>query len=143
MDIKIRNYNSDTDYEAVKALYESTETYGGQYDDARDAKDRLEILIHQKPDAILVAEDGSKILGTVTLFEDGRSAWLYRFAVLTQYEKDVTRLLYEKASSILKQKGHTQVLVYAPAGYINFEQRYAALGFNKGADYTAYWQDLK
>ena len=140
--MKIRNYNPNTDYKAVAALYKSSETYGGQYDDARDAEDRLKTLVEQKPDAILVAEDNGEIVGAVTLFEDGRSAWLYRFAVQAENEKEISKLLCKQALSILKQKGHSQVLVYAPAGNEHFENRYTTLGFNKGNDFTAYWQDV-
>ena len=140
--MEIRNYNPKTDYEAVATLYKSSETYGGQYDDARDAEDRLKILVDQKPDAILVAENNGKIVGTVTLFEDGRSAWLYRFAVQVEDEGEIANLLNEQALSILKQKGHSQVLVYAPTNNKHFENRYTSLGFNKGNDFTAYWQDV-
>lgn len=134
----IRNYNS-TDYPQVKRLYKQSDLYGGQFDEARDTAERLEKLVAQKPDAILVAEEDEKVLGTVTLFEDGRSAWLYRFAVQTE---EVAQQLYAKASGILKTKGHSQVLVYAPAGNSEFENRYAKLGFIKGHNYTAYWRDL-
>tara|TARA_B100000745_G_scaffold204959_1_gene135406 strand:- start:1568 stop:1990 length:423 start_codon:yes stop_codon:yes gene_type:complete len=140
--MEIRNYNPQTDYEAVAALYKSSETFGGQYDGARDAEDRLRILVEQKPDAILVAEDNRKIVGTVTLFEDGRSAWLYRFAVQAENEAEITKLLSKQALSILKQKGHSQALVYAPAKNEHFENRYTSLGFSKGNDFTAYWQDI-
>ncbi len=139
--IRIRNYNPD-DYPSIKALYGDSSIFGGQFDEARDSAERLANLAQEKPNAILVAEDEGNIIGTVTLFEDGRSAWLYRFAVKKGNESQVTRLLFDKAKEILKQKGHTQVLVYAPTEDKSFENRYSNLGFNKGNDFTAYWQDL-
>ena len=142
--ITIRNYNPN-DYEQVAALYKQTDLFGGQFDEARDSADRLAKLVTSKPDAILVAEsdEAGKIIGTVTLFEDGRSAWLYRFAVEKgEQEVAVTKMLWDKAKATLNQKGHTQVLVYAPVGDKGFEQRYTQLDFKKGNDFTAYWQDI-
>ncbi|MBI4121266.1 MAG: hypothetical protein HY457_03355 [Parcubacteria group bacterium] len=135
-----RNYRLE-DYAAVAILYKDSSTYGGQFDEARDALERLQKLVEEKPDAILVAEDEGVIVGTVTLFEDGRSAWLYRFAVKGE-GLDIVNALYERAAQILKLKGHTQVLVYAPVGDKKFEERYGALGFTKGHDYTAYWRAI-
>jgi predicted N-acetyltransferase YhbS len=125
----------------VIGLYKDSTTYGGQFDEDRDSKERLEKLSVNKPDAILIAEDDGNIVGTVTLFEDERLAWLFRFAVVGN-STNITRELYVKAVEILKSKGHKQVLVYSPAGNIQFERRYHELGFNMGDDYTCYWRDL-
>lgn len=141
--IQIRNYNPKNDYEAIKSLYEDSSTFGGQFDEARDSEDKLKKLVDEKPNAILVAEIDNAIVGTVTLFEDGRSAWLYRFAVKKENEKEVSSALWNEAKVIMKSRGHSQVLVYAPAGDLDFENRYKYIGFNKGNDFTAYWQDLE
>lgn len=141
--MNIRNY-TEADYMEIESLYKEANSFGGQFDEARDSAEKLKTLTASKSDAILVAEEGGKVMGTVTLFEDGRSAWLYRFAVAQNAQSDdVAQLLYDNASSLLKGKGHTQVLVYAPVGDKKFENRYTKLGFNKGHDFTAYWQDLK
>jgi predicted N-acetyltransferase YhbS len=136
----IRNYKTE-DYDSVTSLYKDSTTYGGQFDEDRDSKERLDKLVTNKPDAILIAEDNGNILGTITLFEDGRSAWLFRFAV-AENSINVARELYVRAVEILKSKGHKQVLVYAPTGNEQFEGRYKELKFNKGDDYTCYWQEL-
>lgn len=139
--MEVRFYTSE-DYSEIEKLYKESSTFGGQFDEARDTKERLDVLISKKPKSILVAEDMGRIVGTVTLFEDGRSAWLYRCAVLFDYEKLVIPLLVTRAKEVLKESGHTQVLVYAPAGDPHFEERYTNVGFTKGNDFTAYWQDL-
>ena len=138
----IRHYNSATDYSGVRALYEDSHTFGGEFDNARDSEERLMKLSKEKPWAILVAEDNDSIVGTVTLFEDGRSAWLYRFAVQNENEKAVADALHKEAVRILKEQGHTQVLVYAPNNHVHFENRYISIGFTKGGDYTAYYEDI-
>lgn len=140
--ITVRNYYS-ADYDAVAELYRQNALYGGQFDEARDSVEKLNTLVAKKPEAILVSENNGNIVGTVTLFEDGRSAWLYRFAVVDDEQKDkVAEALHAKATDILRKWGHTQVLVYAPSGDTSFEKRYTALGFNKGNDFTAYWQNI-
>lgn len=135
----IRNYKPE-DYEQVKVLYQDSSLYGGQYDDARDSESQMLKLSKTKPDVILVAEEDGEVVGTVTLFEDGRSAWLYRFAV--KGGEEVSKALWGRAKTIMKEKGHSQVLVYAPVGNKHFEERYTNVGFSKGNDYTAYWKNI-
>lgn len=140
--LTIRPYNV-ADYSHVVQLYKDSSLYGGQYDDARDSEAQLAKLSASKPEAILVAETSTHdIVGTVTLFEDGRAAWLYRFAVARENETHIARALYDRARQICREKGHTQVLVYAPKDDEHFEERYRALGFTKGNDFTAFWMDI-
>lgn len=138
----IRYYNPATDYNGIRALYADSSTYGGEFDEARDSEDRLKKLTHEKTWSILLAEHEGAIVGTVTLFEDGRSAWLYRFAVQSEDELAIADALLKEGVRILKEHGHTQVLVYAPKNSTGFEKRYTSLGFTKGGDYTAYWKEI-
>lgn len=140
--MKIRFYNPNTDYTQIEELYKKPDTFGGQFDSARDSNEKLSELSKNKPNCILVAEEDSKIIGTVTLFEDGRSAWLYRFAIQKKNELDIASELWNKTKKIMKEMGHSQILVYAPKGDERFQKRYTSLGFTKGNDFTAYWQDL-
>lgn len=140
--MNVRKYKPNTDYPGLEALLNDTNTYGGQFDEARDTKERIGALEAQKPGSVLVAEVDGEIVGTVTLFEDGRSAWLYRFAVQAAHEVEAVPLLNQQALATMKERGHTQVLVYAPQGNPHFENRYTANGFTKGGDFTCYWQDI-
>jgi N-acetylglutamate synthase-like GNAT family acetyltransferase len=139
----IRNYK-DSDYESIAELYKNSDLYGGHFDENRDSRERLSNKIKDDPEAILVCESEGKILGTVSLVEDGRVAWLFRFAVLSDSDKEtVTKSLFEKASEILKARGHKEVLVYSPVGNKNLDSRYKdLLGFEKGADYTCFWKGI-
>lgn len=136
----VRQYKP-TDYEQLKALYLDSSTFGGQFDEARDAADRLQKKIEADPDAILVAELENKIVGTVSLIDDGRVAWLFRFAV-TKDQSEMIKTLHDKAITILRSRGHTQVLVYTPVGNNELDNRYAELGFTRGDDYTCYWKEI-
>jgi len=135
--MKIRNY-TPSDYKQLKVLYLDGSFYGGQFDEARDSEARLAKV---GLESILVAEDSGVILGTVSLVDDGRVAWLFRFAVKDN-NLDVARALKEKAVEILKSRGHTQILVYSPVNNEQLDKRYHELGFNKGGDYTAYWLEV-
>lgn len=92
-------------------------------------------------DSILIAEENGRIVGTVSILQNQRFAWLIRFAVLGN-RKDVTEALFQEASENLKQKGHTQVLVYAPTDDVGIIKRYEDLGFISGKPYTAFWKVL-
>lgn len=136
----IRGYEP-SDYEQLKALYLDSGTFGGQFDEARDASERLRKKIEADPDAIIVAVENEKIIGTVSLIDDGRVAWLFRFAVpLTN--GGVTKALHDKALELLKARGHSQVLVYTPVGNADLDARYSELGFTKGGDYTCFWKEI-
>lgn len=138
--MQIRQYRP-SDYEQLKTLYLDSSTFGGQFDETRDAQNRLQRRIEADPDAILVAENGERLVGTVSLIEDERVAWLFRFAVKDQ-DVGVANALYDKAIEILKGRGHEQVLVYSPAGDHGLNARYEKLGFTKGDDYTCYWKEI-
>ena len=138
----VRNYKTE-DYQQIISLYKQSELYGGQFDENRDSEERLSRRIASDPEAILVCETEGKIIGTVSLIEDGRVAWLFRFAVeKSEYEQNAINALCDKALAILRAHGHKQVLIYAPANSKDFEQRYSVLGFEKGNDYTCYWRDI-
>ena len=140
--MQLRPY-APADYGLLVALYKQTELYGGQFDENRDSEERLRKRIEADPDAILVAEQAGIIVGTVSLIEDGRVAWLFRFAVQKgQDEAAITQALCDKAMEALRGKGHRQVLVYTPVGNAHLDNRYENLGFTRGADFTCYWKDV-
>lgn len=136
----IRNYQ-DSDYQELKELYEHSEWYGGQFDEARDSREKLASKISKDPEAILVYEQDGRLLGTVSLIEDGRVAWLFRFAVKDNKQK-IAKELYDKASKIFKERGHTQILVYTPLGNSQLDNRYKGLGMTKGNNFTAFWKNI-
>jgi hypothetical protein len=136
--ISIRPYVA-ADYEAVRTLYEIPGTFGGQFDVDRDSKERLDEQSAKDPKSILVAEEVGRIVGTVSTLADKRFAWLMRFAATDPRAVD---MLCDDACKILKERGHRQVLVYAPASDSSFEIRYKSLGFNKGDDYACFWKEI-
>lgn len=141
----IRPYKP-TDYEQIAALYKQSNLYGGQFDENRDSEERLRKRIEADPGAILVAEQDGRIVGTVSLIEDGRVAWLFRFAVeQSEREAEITKALCDAALVALKAKGHNQVLVYTPVGNDRLGNRYDSLGFIRGGNFNGdpEWAQIK
>lgn len=136
----IRPY-TDSDYQQLKELYGHSEWYGGVFDEARDGRERLGSKIADDPEAILVYEQDGELLGTISIIEDGRVAWLYRF-VVRDNDQQITAELYDAAAKILKSRGHSEVLIYTPAGNEELSSRYHTLGMQQGSDYTCFYKEL-
>lgn len=138
----IRGYE-DKDYEKIKALYRDSSLYGGQFDEARDARPLMLKRVSSDPDAILVAEINGMVVGTISIMEDGRMALLFRFAVQKgSLEVEIAKMLLTAATASLQAKGHTQVLVYTPLEGEQLHERYRQLGLHRGNNYTCYWMHL-
>jgi predicted N-acetyltransferase YhbS len=139
---KVRGYIPE-DYPSVAALYKETEMPGSEFDVNRDSEQRLQKRIENDPDAILVAEMAGQIVGSVSLIEDGRVAWLFRFRVKEiEQEEQIAKELLDKAVEALRDKGHHEVLVYTPVDEAKFQQRYRDLGFTQGHNYACFWKDI-
>jgi len=136
--LSVRHYRPE-DYDAVAALYKRGDLYGGQFDEDRDSRERLNRVTTDDPESILVCEESGKIVGTVSLLENARTAWLFRFATTTV---EAAEALHKKASSILKARVHRQVLVYAPRDSA-FKEKFAALGFTEGGEFACFWTEIK
>jgi predicted N-acetyltransferase YhbS len=136
----IRQYR-DSDYEQVKELYRHSEWFGGQFDKARDSREKLAKITQKDPEAIFVCEEDGEITGSISLIEDGRVAWLFRFVVKGDDQKRAKEL-YDKAIEVFKKRGHSQILVYSPLNDTALDNRYKELGMNKGNNFTAYWKDI-
>src|SRR3989344_302141 len=74
--IKIKPYTPE-DYPNVKAIYEE----GDLFAESIDTEENLKTKIERDPESILVAVKGQQIVGTVSLLEDGRMAYIFRVAV--------------------------------------------------------------
>jgi hypothetical protein len=136
----IRSYQ-DSDYDQLKGLYQHTEWYGGVFDEARDGRERLAKVIANDPQAILVYEEDSILKGTISIIEDGRVAMLYRFVVPIQ-DDNIAQQLYSEAVKTLKERGHSQILVYSAIDNPELDKRYMQLGMTKGSDYICFWADI-
>ena len=141
--MKIRPYKPE-DYADIINLYKDTEMSGSEFDVNRDGKEKLDRRIANDSASILLAEDNGRLVGSVSLVEDGRVAWLFRFRVREDItnESEVATELYESAKKALIERGHHQVLVYTTVEEEKFKKRYKDLGFSQGHDYACFWKDI-
>ncbi len=136
----IRAYQ-DQDYDDLKQLYLHGEWFGGVFDEARDGRDKLAKKILQDPKSIWVYEEGNEVVGSISIIEESRVAWLYRFVVKDNDQK-IAKALYQHVLPIFKSREHSQIIVYSPVNDEVLANRYKELGMIKGNSYTAYWADI-
>jgi hypothetical protein len=131
----------DADYDQVKALYQHGEWYGGKFDEHRDSREIMAKKIASDSQAIIVEEENGEILGTISLIEDGRVAWFYRF-VVKDNSLPIAQGLYGAAAGVLKSRGHPEVLIYSDPAREDLNTRYQQLGMQKGGDYECFYAAL-
>ncbi len=136
----IRRFNV-VDYFAITNLYKNGSLYGGEFDEARDSLEMIQKSLESDPDSLLVCEKDGIIIGTCSLVDNGRVAWLFRFAVLEEY-LDAAKELYQYAINILSKRGHKQVLVYSDPENLELSKRYNFLGMTQGGLYRCFWVQL-
>ena len=136
----IRVYR-DSDYEQLKNLYFHTEWFGGQFDASRDSQEKLSLISARDPEAVWVYMKGNEMLGSISLIEDSRVAWLFRF-VVKDNSTLVAQKLYDRAVEIFRKRGHTQVLVYCPIDDKDLIDRYEALGMTTGSKFLSFWSEI-
>ncbi len=141
MTLSVRPYTPE-DYKQLFALHEQGDLHGATFDENGDSAERLDAMIAQSPNAILVAEHMGQVCGTVSLIKDVRVAVLFRFAVENTMKHAIETVLFDAAANILKDEGHQHVLAYSPVGHEGLEGRYKRLGFKRGGSHSCYWRNL-
>ncbi len=136
----IRGY-TDADYDQIKSLYQHSEWYGGSFDEKRDSRETLLAKVTRDPQSIIVDDENGEIMGTISIIEDGRIAWFYRF-VTKNNSADVAKTLYTAASGVLQSRGHSEVLIYSDENREDLTSRYEELGMQKGGDYECFYAEL-
>jgi predicted N-acetyltransferase YhbS len=71
MIMEIRSY-TDSDYPALELLYRSSTEF--PFDSETDSRPRLSAKIERDSGSILLAFKGDKLIGSVSIIEDGRIA---------------------------------------------------------------------
>lgn len=134
----IRPYQAG-DYRWVKQIYEDT----GFYDEITDSEERINRKLERDPQSILVAEDSNEVVGTVSLIEDGRIAWLFRLFIQKDHlEQGVELQLIEAATAIAKERGYNEVHIFAPEEKEQLKAVYIEQGFARGNLYRWFWKKL-
>ena len=101
----ITPYDSN-DYPKVKAILEE----GSLYYEPMDSPERMEEKASRDPNSIFVATDSSGVIGTASLMEDGRMAFIFRLAVAESHRgRGIGLDLMQKAEEELKRRGYKEI----------------------------------
>ncbi len=102
--ITLRQFHFPEDYEAVLNLWQNAgEGIGvGQSDQLEEIGKK----VRQAPDLFILAESGSRIIGTVIGGYDGRRGMLYHLAVAEDFRgQGIGTLLMDEIEARLREKG--------------------------------------
>lgn len=129
--ISVRNY-SPPDYERVKQLYID----GDLYYEPFDSFERLQEKISRDPNSILLALESDKVVGTVSLMEDGRMAFIFRLAVDPEYRnKGIGKALMEEAEKELFKRGYPEINILVEEENMGLQEYYERQGYEEGTAY--------
>lgn len=137
-EIQIRSYEPE-DYDSLKVVYEKT----GWFDEVTDAEERLKQKIQKLHDSVLVAEVDGEIVGSVSLIEDIRIAFLFRLVAKDgNGEKEIIQALIDEGEKRLKEKGYEEVHIFVKEEDADRQMIYSEKGFEKGNKYFWFWKKI-
>jgi ribosomal protein S18 acetylase RimI-like enzyme len=138
MKLLIRNYIHSKDFNTVKDnLIEA-----GMFDEVWEDEKRLELRSKFKPDSMIVAELGDKVVGSVFLADD---FYPYVFRLVVKKDnrgKGIGTKLLEEAIKRLKAHGHTEIDVLVNEKSKELKKWYKKLGFKGKNTYRALWKEI-
>lgn len=102
--MKIREFNFDTDYAAAVKLWSSMEV--GVQVGRSDTPEEIKRKLQRDPDLFLIAEIGSRIIGTIIGGFDGRRGMIYHLAVQADVrQQGIGTMLLEEVEKRLQARG--------------------------------------
>ena len=102
--VELRQFDFPEDYEQVHQLWASMEK--GVHVGRSDTRNEIQKKMKRDPDLFLVAEQDSKIIGTVLGGYDGRRGLIYHLAVATSHRgQGIGSLLLNEVEARLRAKG--------------------------------------
>jgi len=129
--INIRNYTIE-DYKPVKQLLVD----GGLYYEPMDSLERLSEKISKDPKSIIVATEAEKIVGTVSLMEDGSMAFIFRLVVSpADRNKGIGKALMKEAEEELFRREYEEINILVEEGNTELQEYYEHQDYEKGNVY--------
>jgi len=136
---QIRPYLS-MDYSQVKSIYEES----GLYDQENDSQQRLDEKISRDPTSIIVAVDEERVVGTISLMEDGRMAFMFRLAVKsTHRERGIGMALLQAADEELQRRGGLEINILVDEQNQELKDYYTNRGYKEGHSYRWMYKERK
>ncbi len=131
-DITIRNYNTDTDYQQIKQILAES----GLFYEASETEDKLAEKVRRDADSLVVAVSEDEVVGTVSILEDGRMAFVFRLAVRgNKREQGIGSKLMEEAERRIKDRGHKEVWLLADETDQQLRDYYLKRKYEEGNPY--------
>jgi len=138
--MKIRNYNSNDYLEVITILKDSD-----LFDEVWDSEENLKSMITRNSQSILVAEEQSKVIGSIFIIPYGKKvSYFFRLAVKKEFRKQgVATSLIKKSEETVRQRGTKELGFYVDSGNINLQKFYKKRGFKTSSKtYYYMWKEL-
>lgn len=129
--VSIRPYSPE-DCASIKQILED----GGLFYEKIDNEERMREKVARDPQSILVATEASQIIGTVSLMEDGRMAFIFRLGVKAEHRgHGVGTALMVEAEHILHERGYDEVHILVAQEDTELQGYYERIGYERGHAY--------
>lgn len=129
--INIRTYIPQ-DYPQVRGILEQ----GGLFHEPIDLQERMEQKITRDPSSIFVAVDSNRVVGTVSIMEDGRMGFIFRLAVEAGHRnRGIGLNLMIHAEGELASRGHDEIHILVEEDNPGLQEYYKKQGYEEGSVY--------
>lgn len=139
-EVEVRNYRS-TDYSGVKKVLEEAQLF----DETWDSPGNLSGMMNQHEDAVLVAVDGSTVVGVVYIVPFGpQFIQLFRLAVKKKYRNHgIATKIINKAHEVAKKRGVLEVGLFVESKKSDLRNFYKKRGFRGSEkEYIFMWKRI-
>lgn len=127
--IEIGNYNPSADYPQVRQILDEADMY---YEPS-ESEERLTEKSRRDPDSLMIASVGNEVVGTVSILEDGRMAFIFRLAVRKDMRGNgVGSELLKEAEKRLTERGLEEVWLLVNGNDTTLKDYYLKRGYSGG-----------
>ena len=129
--ITVRPYQ-DSDYSGVRQIFEIHKVFYEPF----DSQEKFKAKIDRDPESILIAALNKEVVGTVSLMEDGRMAFIFRLAVKPESKNaGVGILLMHQAEKELFSRGYKEIHILVDSNNEQLADYYKKRGYETGHKY--------
>ncbi len=135
----VRIYNPKTDFESVKTNLQMNDMFDGEW----DSEEKLQKLVNEKPNSILVAEVDGKVIGSI--FQTDRLyPYFWRLIVHIDYRgKGIGEQLLNAVEQQLTEDGHEEIGMFVDETHEEVKDWYIKHGFKPTGLYRAMCKQIK
>ena len=136
--IVIRPYKN-VDYSPVILILQE----GDLYYESTDTQERLAEKVKRDPGSIMVATLDQEVIGTVSIMEDGRMAFIFRLGVKGEHRRQgIGTKLMEEAERLLRNRDHEKIHILVKEEDEELQGYYDRHGYKEGGHYRWRYKEL-